>query len=108
MSHLVLMAFLQRIFNGGGQIIRDMAVGTGRLDICLIYDGKKYPIELKIRHSKKYVEAGFEQIVNYMDILNCDEGCLIIFDKRKKIAWNEKIYRKTENINGKKINIFGG
>jgi hypothetical protein len=31
--HLLMMAFLQRIINGGGQIIREMASGTGRLEL---------------------------------------------------------------------------
>jgi len=32
---LILQAFLQRILNGGGQIIREMAAATGRADLCL-------------------------------------------------------------------------
>ncbi|MDR0392330.1 MAG: AAA-like domain-containing protein, partial [Planctomycetaceae bacterium] len=63
--HLVLMAFLQRVVNGGGQIIREMAIGSGRLDLCLIYEGQKYPIELKIRYGQKYLEKGLEQTANY-------------------------------------------
>jgi hypothetical protein len=47
--HLILMAFLQRVINGGGLIIRDMAAGSGRLDLCLVYEEQKYPIEIKIR-----------------------------------------------------------
>ena len=31
--HLVLQAFLQRVINGGGQIVREMALGSGRLDL---------------------------------------------------------------------------
>ena len=32
--HLVLMAFLQRVTNGQGRINREMALGSGRLDLC--------------------------------------------------------------------------
>jgi hypothetical protein len=46
--HLILYAFLQRVINGGGQILREMATGTGRVDLCIIYENQKYPIELKI------------------------------------------------------------
>ncbi|MDR2627897.1 MAG: AAA-like domain-containing protein, partial [Dysgonamonadaceae bacterium] len=66
--HLVMMAFLQRVVNGGGQVIRDMASGAGRLDLCLIYDNQKYPIELKIRYGNKYMEEGLTQIARYMDL----------------------------------------
>jgi hypothetical protein len=39
-----MMGFLQRVVNGGGQIIREMALGNDRLDLCLIYEGERYPI----------------------------------------------------------------
>ena len=39
--HLVLMAFLQRITNGEGRINREMALGSGRLDICVEYRDKR-------------------------------------------------------------------
>ena len=51
--HLILYAFLQRILNGGGEIIREPVAGTGRADLCVVYEGKKYPVELKIRRGKK-------------------------------------------------------
>jgi hypothetical protein len=40
-AHLVIQAFLQRVINGGGYIIREMALGTGRCDLCVVYDGHK-------------------------------------------------------------------
>ncbi|MDR2286705.1 MAG: AAA-like domain-containing protein, partial [Prevotellaceae bacterium] len=55
---LVMMAFLQRVINGGGDIIRDMASGNGRLDLLMTHNDKKYPIELKIRYGEKYIEDG--------------------------------------------------
>ncbi|MDR0392238.1 MAG: AAA-like domain-containing protein [Planctomycetaceae bacterium] len=105
--HLVLMAFLQRVVNGGGQIIREMAVGSGRLDLCLVYNGQKYPIELKIRYGKKYLEKGLEQTANYIDICGCKEGWLVIFDRRVRVKWDDKIFMKKKTINGKKITIVG-
>jgi Holliday junction resolvase len=93
--------------NGGGQIVRDMAAGSGRLDLCLVYEGQKYPIEIKIRYSEKYVEKGFEQTSRYMDIHGCEEGWLVVFDQRKRIKWDNKIYMKKKKINGKIITIVG-
>jgi AAA+ ATPase superfamily predicted ATPase len=105
--HLVLMAFLQRIINGGGQIIREMAAGTGRMDICLVYEDKKYPIELKLRKGAKYLEEGLEQTARYIDTCGCDEGWLAVFDRRPDIRWDDKIYLKKEIINGKTITVVG-
>jgi hypothetical protein len=105
--HLIMMAFLQRVANGGGQIIRDIASGTGRLDICLIYENRKYPIELKIRYGDKYLEKGFNQIAGYMDIFGCDEGWMVVFDRRKTVKWADKIYMKKEIVDGKTVTIVG-
>jgi type II secretory pathway predicted ATPase ExeA len=105
--HLILMAFLQRVVNGGGQIIREMAAGSGRLDLCLVYEGRKYPIEIKIRYGEKYLEKGLEQTSRYMDIYGCSEGWLAIFDRRVRVKWEDKIFMKKETINGKTITIVG-
>jgi Holliday junction resolvase len=101
------MGFLQRVINGGGQVIREYAAGTGRLDLCIIYENQKYPIELKIRYEKKYIEEGIQKLAGYMDTLGCDEGWMVIFDRRTTLNWDDKIYTKKETINGKTITIIG-
>jgi Holliday junction resolvase len=104
---LVMQAFLQRVVNGGGQIIRDMASGNGRLDLMMIYNDKKYPIELKIRYGKKYVEDGLVQTAGYMDLHCCDEGWMVVFDRRKTVKWTDKLYIKKETVDGKTVTIVG-
>ena len=105
--HLILQAFLQRIINGGGHIIREMAAGTGRTDLCLVYEGKKYPIELKIRRGEKTLREGIEQTIQYMDTFGCAEGWLAIFDQRPEIDWEDKIFMKKETVEGKTVTIVG-
>jgi hypothetical protein len=105
--HLVMMGFLQRVVNGGGQIIREMALGNDRLDICLIYEGERYPIELKLRYNEKTLEKGIEQIAGYMDSCGCTEGWLAIFDQRHDISWDDKIYMRKETADNKTITIVG-
>jgi type II secretory pathway predicted ATPase ExeA/Holliday junction resolvase len=105
--HLILQAFLQRIINGGGRIIREMAAGTKRTDLCLVYDEAKYPIELKIRRGDKSVTEGIEQTLNYMDTLGSTEGWLAVFDRRPKMSWEKKIYMKKETVEGKTVTIVG-
>jgi hypothetical protein len=80
--HLVMMGFLQRVVNGGGQIVREMALGRGRLDICLIYEGERYPIELKLWDGEKTLAKGIEQTARYIDVCGCSEGWLALFDRR--------------------------
>jgi Holliday junction resolvase len=105
--HLVMMAFLQRIINGGGQVIREMASGSGRLDLCLVYENLKYPIELKLRYGKKYLEEGLEQTARYMDVHDCKEGWMVVFDRRKTIKWEKKLYMKKETVDGKTVTVVG-
>ncbi|MDR0815106.1 MAG: AAA-like domain-containing protein [Bacteroidales bacterium] len=105
--HLILQAFLQRVVNGGGRIIREFAAGRRRLDLCVMFEGQKYPVELKVRYSAKTEENSMEQIIGYMDTLGVKEGWLIIFDRNPNIDWNAKIFLKTETVEGKTVTIAG-
>jgi type II secretory pathway predicted ATPase ExeA len=105
--HLILMAFLQRVINGGGQIIRELAAEKGHLDLCLVYEGQKYPIELKIWHGKKSKEKGITQTLRYMNVYGCTEGWLAIFDRSQTTEWDSKIYMEKKMIDGKIVTIVG-
>ncbi|MDR1918256.1 MAG: ATP-binding protein, partial [Tannerellaceae bacterium] len=105
--HLILMGFLQRIVNGGGQIHREMAAGRGFLDLCIIYEGETYPIELKLWYGEKTIEKGLEQTARYMDVCGCTEGWLAIFDRRPEMKWDDKIYMRKETLGSKTITIVG-
>jgi len=105
--HLILQAFLQRIINGGGYLIREMAAGSKRTDLCLVYQDRKYPIELKIRRGEKSLKEGIEQTMQYMDTFGSAEGWLAIFDRRPEVSWDEKIYVKKETVEGKTVTVIG-
>ena len=84
--HLVLMAFLQRVTNGGGHINREMALGQGRLDLCVEFRGARYAIEVKTSANFKG-EKSYEQCTKYLDDLGLSEGWMPIFDKSKDKSW---------------------
>ncbi|MDR1544242.1 MAG: AAA-like domain-containing protein [Prevotellaceae bacterium] len=106
--HLILMAFLQRIINGGGQILREYAAGRGRMDLCVVYQGNKYPIELKLQKDKNTVERGLTQLNEYMDKMGAQRGWLCIFNRKQDVLWEDKIYMKSCPVeNGKMITIVG-
>ena len=105
--HLTLQAFLQRIVNSGGVVTREMAAGSKRLDLYIQCQGINYPIELKIRYSEKTYQEGLEQLADYMDKLSCQEGWLIIFDKRKRTSWEDKFFWRTYQIGEKTIHVVG-
>jgi hypothetical protein len=105
--HLILQAFLQRVFNGGGDVQREMATGRDRLDLCITYNGKKYPIEIKLNRGAQSIEKGVGQTLRYMNTLGCTEGWLVVFDRDPDKSWDEKIHQKTERQDGKTVHIFG-
>jgi hypothetical protein len=105
--HLLLMAFLQRIINGGGKIHREYALGTGRVDLCVTWQKQIFVIELKIYDGPQSITKGLIQTAQYMDTCNATEGHLVIFDRRTNKNWDEKIYQKKECIDGKVINVWG-
>ncbi len=82
--HLVLMAFLHRVVNGGGTLEREYAIGRDRMDLCLRYGKVILGIELKVWRDKKKdpIAAGLEQLDAYLARLGVDFGWLVIFDRR--------------------------
>jgi hypothetical protein len=97
--HLLLMAFLQRVLNGGGHIDREYAAGRGRMDLAVEYKNKIYIIEIKLIHpydSPSEVHAeGLEQIKKYRDKIDTSSPAyLVIFDRRpetKEKSWDERL-----------------
>ncbi|MCO6488942.1 MAG: ATP-binding protein [Phaeodactylibacter sp.] len=105
--HLILQAFLQRVVNAGGDILREYAANKGRMDLCVRYGENKYPLEVKLHYGAKTIPEGLEQLAGYMDVVGEKTGWLVVFDRRKAAAWEEKIYWKTEVAAGKTIHVVG-
>ena len=97
--HLLLMAFLQRVLNGGGHIERDCAAGRGRMDLSIEYEKYRYIIEIKLLRPYHSPEAfrkkGLEQVLKYRDKFGSQTPAyLMIFDRRpesKTKTWDERI-----------------
>jgi hypothetical protein len=85
--HLVLMAFLHRVVNGGGTLEREYAIGSGRMDICLRYGPVVMGMELKVWRlgQPDPLAKGLAQLDKYLDGLGLDTGWLVIFDRRPNL-----------------------
>jgi hypothetical protein len=105
-QHLLLMAFLQRLVNAGGEIVREMAVGNGRLDLLVKFYQQRVALELKIYRGKKSIEKAKRQLSRYLDRLGLNQGYLVIFDPGAK-DWEKKIYMKETLYNDKTILMVG-
>ncbi|WP_437754561.1 ATP-binding protein [Sorangium sp. So ce1389] len=92
-AQLVLMAFLQRVINGGGFIDREYGVGRGRIDLLIRFPYKKpdgsravqrRAMELKVwrKGQKDPLDQGLAQLDGYLARLRLRRGTLVIFDSR--------------------------
>ena len=66
--HLMMMAFLQRVVNGGGRIDREYALGKGALDLLITWKTQRIALELKLRRDKDCPMCGdHPTIKEYID-----------------------------------------
>ncbi len=107
--HLVLMAFLHRVVNGGGTLEREYAIGRDRMDLRLKYGNVILGIELKAWRDKRGdpMESGIEQLDSYLARLGVNFGWLIIFDLRTKaLPIEERLTTSvTTTTNGRSVTI---
>ncbi|CAN2039245.1 hypothetical protein GMMP15_1120009 [Candidatus Magnetomoraceae bacterium gMMP-15] len=66
-------------------------------------------IELKIRYGdlEKTIKQGLAQTFEYMDKCGTKEGHLVIFDRSKKLSWDEKIFSYEREFSRQKIMVWG-
>ncbi len=97
--HLVVMAFLQRVVNGGGLVDREYAAGRGRMDILVrwpVADNagrvdlfgtqfERHLFELKVWYDGKAdpLPAALEQVGEYVQRVPCESVSVLVFDRRK-------------------------
>lgn len=105
--HLMLMAFLQRVVNGGGRIEREYGLGRRALDLMIHWRGARHAIEIKLRRDTETEADALDQVANYLDIAGLDDGFLVMFDLRRGVSWQDKITVHDVTHAGKRIRIFG-
>ena len=109
---LLLQAFLQRVLNGGGRIEREYGLGRQRVDLFIRWPRlggqQRFVIECKILRGRldNTLGAGLPQTAGYMDRCAAAAGHLVIFDRSTK-PWAEKVFRRTEEFDGKRIEVWG-
>jgi hypothetical protein len=105
--HLMLMAFLQRIVNGGGRVEREYGLGRGALDLMIFWKGARHAIEVKIRRDPETEAEALEQIGRYLDRAALVDGWLVLFDLRKEPPWADKLFVREVEHAGKRILVVG-
>jgi hypothetical protein len=105
--HLMLMAFLQRVVNGGGRIDREYALGKGALDLLITWQTQRIAIELKLRRDTETEEDALEQVTRYLDALDVCEGWLVLFDLRSTAPWTQRLFTRTETVGARTVHVVG-
>ncbi len=105
--HLMLMAFLQRVVNGGGRIEREYALGKGALDLLVEWKTQRVVIETKLRRDTETEDEAHEQVVRYLDGLGLTEGWLVLFDLRSTAPWTERLYQRDRAVGGRVVHVVG-
>lgn len=105
--HLMLMAFLQRVVNGGGRIEREYGLGRRALDLLVEWRGERHVIETKLRRDTETEADALEQVSDYLDGLGVEEGWLVMFDLRSKLPWTERLWQRTVEVGTRRIHMVG-
>jgi DNA polymerase III delta prime subunit len=118
---LVLMAFLQRVVNGGGFIEREYGIGRGRVDLLIRWPHRdaqgarvqqREALELKVWRDKAKdpLEKGLEQLDGYLDKAGLTTGVLVIFDRREAAEPIEERTRFGEALTpaGRRVTLLRG
>ncbi|MFO0606526.1 MAG: ATP-binding protein [Polyangiales bacterium] len=109
--HLMLMAFLQRVVNGGGRIDREYALGKRALDLLVTWRAgdvtQRIALELKVWRHPNTEAKGLAQLADYLDALGLDEGWLVVFRNDPSLDWDARITHRTEAVGARRIHVVG-
>jgi DNA polymerase III delta prime subunit len=104
---LLLMAFLQRVVNGGGRIEREMAAGNGRTDLAAFWREQVFAMEMKIKWQSDTRAEGLDQLWGYLDRLGQPGGYLVLFEPKKteEVSWEQRLNWEEVAHRGKAITV---
>ena len=105
---LLLMAFLQRVINGGGRIEREMATGNGRTDLIIFWKAQVITIEIKMHHDARSEPQGIQQLARYLDRLGQKTGYMVFMEKKSamELSWDDRIRREVHIVDNKEIILY--
>ena len=97
---LLLQAYLQRMVNGGGRIEREYALGSGRVDLLIVWPlaerVQEFAVECKVVRERDGLEStiddGAQQTAAYVDRCAAEAGHLVVIDQREGRSWEQKIF----------------
>ena len=112
---LLLQAYLQRVVNGGGRIEREYALGSGRVDLLIVWPladrVQEFVVECKVvrEHDglERVVDEGVEQTARYVDRCAAEAGQLVVIDRRENRSWEEKVFHRRRSGGAVPVDVWG-
>lgn len=105
----LLMAYLEMIVRDlKGDIFTEVDTGSGRMDIIVVHQGKRYIIETKIWRGQSYFDQGLPQLAQYLESEGEREGYLVVFHARPQV-YGKLTYDQLEftiEHDGKTIHVY--
>jgi hypothetical protein len=118
-AQLVLMAYLQRVVNGGGVVSREYGIGRRRIDLLIEWPysddaGKQQlqreALEMKVWRDKRKdpLAEGLVQLDEYLARVGLDAGVLVLFDRRSDAPPLEERVREEAHgtANGRAVRVL--
>lgn len=114
--HLLVMAFLQRVVNGGGRLEREYAAGRGRVDLAVQFGGTWTIVEIKLVHPadgrETTVSDGLRQIERYRATIDPQAAAyLVVFDRTpagRATPWEERLTWDVRTTPTGTVTVVGG
>ena len=112
---LLLQAFLQRVVNGGGRIEREYALGSGRVDLLIVWPVaervQEVAVECKVVRERDGLERtiaeGVEQTARYVERCGAEAGHLVVIDCRQNRTWEQKIFHQRRGEGPAPVDVWG-
>lgn len=114
--HLLLMAYFQRIMNGGGRITREYAAGRGRIDLFVEYSGEGFVVETKLVHPHDgrdtTLQEALRQVGRYRETVGgaTVPAWVVLFDRTesgRKLSWDERLSWTVHETPGGPVTVVG-
>ena len=112
---LLLQAYLQCVVNGGGRIEREYALGSGRVDLLVVWPladrVQEFVLECKVvrEHDglERVIAEGVEQTARYVDRCAAEAGHLVVIDRRENRSWEEKVFQVRRGGGAVPVHVWG-
>lgn len=84
-GRLLFLGFLRPIINGTGHYaVEPQTRKNTRMDIQVFYGREEFIVELKLWRGEAYERKGYDQLVDYLEARDAQQGYMVSFSRNKK------------------------